>query len=1550
MPNSDTTTKFKADISQLKAAMQQAQRAVKLANSEFKAATAGLDDWSSSAEGLQAKCKQLNSTLDAQKKQVKLLEEQLEKTVKVYGENSAEADRARIALNNQQAAMSKTEKELNNYEKELDDCINGTGKFADELDEVDDASMTASDGFTVIKGALADLLADGIRLVIDGLKDLAKETITVGMNFESAMSKVQAISGASAEEMDLLREKAKEMGETTIFSATESAEAFNYMAMAGWKTEDMLNGIEGIMNLAAASGEDLATTSDIVTDALTAMGYSAGDAGKLADVMAAASSNANTNVSMMGETFQYAAPIVGALGYNMEDTAVAIGLMANAGIKGEKAGTALRSTLTRLSAPPKECAEAMDYLGISLTDSEGNMKSLDDVIGDLRKAFEGLSETEQTQYAKALAGQEAMSGLLAIVNAAPEDFDKLTEAVNNSNGAAESMANTMNDNVGGQITLLKSKVEGIMIKVFEKASNSIKGGITAISEALDKIDWDKVGEKVGNFAEKVLKLFTIIINNADGIFSILKSVGTVLVATFAINKIATFASTIVGLYNTFKTLKTATDAATASQKLLNLAQAATPIGLITAAVAGLATGLIYLAATSNDYKEVVANLTEEEQQQLDKVYEMSDAYADMKAARDESLSAINEEFNYYGELADELDTLVDVNGKIKEGYEDRANLIITTLNDALGTELSLTDGIIKNYQDEKAAIEDLINTKKAQAMLDANEGIYTEAIQHQNEVLQNLVETTNIYNDKVAELNRLEAEANRLSTISVEEYAKSIGMSNDLTGAADKLAEAQADNAEAQKETSLAIKEARDAMREADSTYVAYQATIKNYEGLSSAIISGDTEKINEALLNMQNDFVTAEIGTKESLENQVRNMENNYEELKKAIDSGSTVVTKEMVDDAKSMVDKSVKELEKFENKAETAGKNGSQAFADGAKNKSDEAKNAGKSLADNAVAGANEGVNGLSDAGENGATLFGTGISIKNLDAYAKGQALANQAKSGTESVDSTASGENFGEGFGIGIENKNTTVWNKAFNLAKNALGGLKKGQREGSPSKLTKQSGVYFGEGYEIGIDSMVKDVVKSAANMGISAYQSLRSAQQENSPSKLTYESGVNFVKGYINGIGSMQKQLVSSVKNTIGGALKIALSLDDYNFSEVANNVGTYFSDEISKKIDYTLNKINYQNKKKLEEFDNDIAKYQKLLNESESDYYKALYQKHIDEFNESKEVYQTASEEFINEFSNAINAYQTKAEALINATMSGISSSYEKRYDDLIDKQNNLISKLKSAGDLFSISGTGIMTVNDITEQTKQIKDYVNKLQSIKEKVSSDLFDKIATYDMKEGSAFIDRLLSMSESDLKAYSDAYQEKMNLSQQLGESTYKRDIEQVADDYEKTINTAFSSLPAQLEKIGADTMKGFVTGLISDTDYMDNSIKTLIKGMVNTFKNTLQIHSPSKVMERIGEYTGEGFGNGLKNMIAFVKDKASELAGSVVTPLTGFEGSIKTAKSNIGTNGFIGSQSTIVNNNYNLVQNNNSPKALSALETYRARRQQIAMMKAATQSM
>ena len=303
---------------------------------------------------------------------------------------------------------------------------------------------------------------------------LSVAAIKAGSDFESAMSKVGAISGAAGSDLEELREKAKEMGASTKFSATESANAFEYMAMAGWKTGDMLSGIEGIMNLAAASGEDLAATSDIVTDALTAFGMTAGDATHFADVLAQASSNANTNVGMMGETFKYVAPVAGALGYSAEDTAIAIGLMANAGIKGSQAGTSLRSMMSRLAKPTKEVQGAMDALGVSLTNSDGSMKELNEVLGDLREGFSGLSEAEAAELASSLAGQEAMSGLLAIVNASEDDFDKLSESIYSCDGAAAQMAETMNDNLQGQITILKSGLEGLGISFYESIQTPLK--------------------------------------------------------------------------------------------------------------------------------------------------------------------------------------------------------------------------------------------------------------------------------------------------------------------------------------------------------------------------------------------------------------------------------------------------------------------------------------------------------------------------------------------------------------------------------------------------------------------------------------------------------------------------------------------------------------------------------------------------------------------------------------------------------------------------------------------------------------------------------------------------------------------------------------------------------------------------------------------------------------------------------------------------------------------------------------------------------------------
>ena len=331
-------------------------------------------------------------------------------------------------------------------------------------------------------------VGNAITKVVDKVGSIGTAAVKVGMNFEAEMSKVASISGATGDEFQKLIDKAKEMGSKTKFSATESAQAMEYMAMAGWKTQDMVDGLKGIMDLAAASGEDLATTSDIVTDALTAFGLKASDSTHFADVLAKASSNANTNVAMMGETFKYVAPVAGAMGYSVEDCSVAIGLMANSGIKASQAGTSLRQMLSRLAKPTDEVQSAMDQLGVSLTDSAGNMMSLDTVMSDLRNGFKGLSKAEQAQLATSLAGQEAMSGLLAIVNASDGDFDKLKDSIYNCKDAAENMAAVAQDNLAGQIISLKSKAEGLGIAFYGSIQEPLKELASVGVKALEDLN------------------------------------------------------------------------------------------------------------------------------------------------------------------------------------------------------------------------------------------------------------------------------------------------------------------------------------------------------------------------------------------------------------------------------------------------------------------------------------------------------------------------------------------------------------------------------------------------------------------------------------------------------------------------------------------------------------------------------------------------------------------------------------------------------------------------------------------------------------------------------------------------------------------------------------------------------------------------------------------------------------------------------------------------------------------------------------------------------
>lgn len=389
---------------------------------------------------------------------------------------------------------SKFQKAMQQAETSMQKLNQKFGSFGGALETLGGKMTSAGTKITALEAA-----AGGAAVA------LGTQAVKAGASFEAEMSKVSAISGSTGNDLKALTDKAKEMGKKTKFSATESAEAFEYMAMAGWKTDDMLNGIEGIMNLAAASGEDLATTSDIVTDALTAFGLSASDSAEFSDVLAAASSNANTNVSMMGDTFKYVAPVAGALGYSVQDTAIAVGLMANSGIKASQAGTSLRAILSRLAKPTEQVQTAMNELGISLTDSNGNMKSMRQVMEDMRNGFSGLTKDQQANYAATIGGQEAMSGLLAIVNASEEDFNKLTTAIDGSEGTCKNMANTMQKNLSGQFTILKSQIEGINIQIFEKMEPALLQVVQAANGMISAFNAAKDAGGVGKGIEAAIK-------------------------------------------------------------------------------------------------------------------------------------------------------------------------------------------------------------------------------------------------------------------------------------------------------------------------------------------------------------------------------------------------------------------------------------------------------------------------------------------------------------------------------------------------------------------------------------------------------------------------------------------------------------------------------------------------------------------------------------------------------------------------------------------------------------------------------------------------------------------------------------------------------------------------------------------------------------------------------------------------------------------------------------------------------------------------------------
>lgn len=857
---------------------------------------------------------------------------------------------------------------------------------------------------------------------VDKIKDFGKACISAGMDFDSQMSTVAAISGATGEEFEILRAKAQEMGATTAFSATESAQAMEYMAMAGWKTTDITNGLAGVMNLAAASGEDLATTSDIVTDAMTAFGMSADQSTYFADVLAQTATNANTNVGMMGETFKYVAPLAGAMGYNIEDMSAAIGLMANAGIKGSQSGTSLRNIITNLASPTDTVAGAMDDLGISLTDSDGKTKSFGETLSDLRISFADLDEVQKTQYASAIAGKEGMSGLLALINSSDEDFDKLTDSIKNCTGASEKMAEIRLDNLEGDVTLFKSALEGAQIAISDKLTPVLRNLVEKATDWLPTVQ-----DKLLSAIDVVMDIGKYL---AQELTPILSSIGK---------------SVLPIIKDALKSAKAIIEQLVPVIK--NIWKFAKPVFKIVVDTIDLI--VEYLPTLLQDVLDFIdpLNLIHKETSQVSEEYlkmadnanKMSEKLDDIKQKNADIGQSVLEEYNHYGDLADRLSTVVDKNGKIKEHCEYTVQQIIDELNPALDTSLEIVDGQLKGYKEIADEIDNIILKKQAESMLEKGQENYDKAIADRAESIQAKVKIESEINELEKELDDLHAKRKEWDeTGIVPEGFDPSGYCGDIQRLEENI-----------KSLSGTVETETQNINKANNE-------ITKYSDLQTAALEGNIGAMQRYAAEYSYNMLTVGNATVEELDSQYNDFSQMVDNLVEAQKKGDESVTDEMINTYTMLRNISHDELTEAQRMANEQGVAAAEKFGKGLESSTGFVTVAARTVAESAEKELDK---DTTSHGANFAWGFSEGMRSQIDSAISAAREVGNAAAAALQKVLDEHSpsrvtrkmGQFFGLGFSEGIIDEESNTIKTTQQYADSAVNALKSGINNRTPMK-------------------------------------------------------------------------------------------------------------------------------------------------------------------------------------------------------------------------------------------------------------------------------------------------------------------------------------------------------------------------------------------------------------------------------------------------------------------------------------------------------------------
>lgn len=669
-----------------------------------------------------------------------------------------------------------------------------------------DTSIDSS-GFSKGISKLSSAATKGLAAAGTALVGVSGYALKVGSDFEAAMSRVAGISGATGKDLERLEETAKELGSTTKFSATEAAEAMENLASAGFTTNEIIDATPGLMDLAAAAGEDLASSADIAASTLRGFGLEASEAGHVADVLAENANRTNAAVADTGEAMKYVAPVAKAMGISMEETAAAIGLLSNAGIKGSQAGTTLRGALTRLVKPTEDMEGVMEELGITFFDNEGKMKSLTEIIDILQDSTKDLTDEQKNNALAVLFGQEALSGMLALINEGPDALDELTTAYENCDGAAADTAKTMNDNLKGSLDELESAMEGAGITAYKKFEKPIRKAVQGATEEISDLDkamssgklsdsMDTVAEGLGTIAETALGLatdaipvlidgFAFIVDNGQAVITTAGAIGGALLAMkmkqIVTTDILPFVSGLKSAAQAAADFAYGQQAAVAfgisyTENLtvmqaavglvtgkISLATAATtawnsactflggPLGILITTIGAVTVGAVALAASFDQSKNSLM-------QTAQAVDDAKKSYEEIEQTKAEAIETNMEEANHLESLRQKLDTIVDANGRVKKGYEGTAEYIINTMNEALGTNIEIVDGVIQKYDEASQQMSTYIEKMKAQAVLEAQAEALKQAEELYDKNAEEIANTNAEIEKYQADLNKRMAE------------------------------------------------------------------------------------------------------------------------------------------------------------------------------------------------------------------------------------------------------------------------------------------------------------------------------------------------------------------------------------------------------------------------------------------------------------------------------------------------------------------------------------------------------------------------------------------------------------------------------------------------------------------------------------------------------------------------------------------------------------------------------------------------------------------------